>query len=261
MLSNFNLHDLLHFFVSNNTKNIKPEEEIEVGETDAISEISPAKVVKPSYNWTDLKKEKRTKERGKSKGKRNWTDITALCLHQTAVDFGSNPKRMLNVPAHGGTLQDGHIILLNSPIEYMWHGHSANMFSIGIEISCRAAGIEGNPETFWISKKEKTQKKEYQDLVTEATDIQLQATLELCKYYIDLVSENGGEIKYVIAHRQSHKSRVSDPGSKIWKRIAIPLMKEKNLSLHPVIGSGNPIPTAWDPYQKEVFYNWKIKGY
>jgi len=208
------------------------------------------KPIKTQFQWTDLRDLPRTKKRGESKGSRKWSKIKGITLHQTAVDFGTNPKRLLNVPVHGGTLQDGHIILIHSPVDYMWHAHALNKYDIGIEVSSRCAGIEGNSRTFWRSRKEKKAGKKYENLVTEATEIQLEATKELCRYYIKLVEEHGGKIEFIHAHRQGHKSRVSDPGSRIWQKVAIPIMEEFGLTCGPIgwkTGSGHPIPEVWDP--------------
>lgn len=215
--------------------------------------------------WVDLTKKRRTKKRGKARGQRPWSNITGITLHQTAVDFGPNPMRLLNVPAHGATLKDGKIVLIHDPTDYMWHGHKFNKHDIGIEISCRAAGILGNGRTFWRSKKEREAGKKYTNLVSESSDVQLEATKELCRYYIELVKENGGEIKFIHAHRQAHKSRVSDPGSRIWKAIAIPLMTEFGLSCGPIgwaAGSGHPIPEAWDLENGNgVRYSGSVRGF
>lgn len=214
-------------------------------------------------NWiyVDLTKTPRKKgSRGTSKGTRKWSQIDTICFHQTACIF-STPERMLGVPAHSGVMRDGKIVLLHNPTSYMWHGHSANKFSIGIEIVARAAGIEGDGRTFWRSSSDKKKGKKYEDLVRECTDIQLAACRELCKYYIELVKKNGGEIKYVIPHRSSHSSRVSDPGSRIWKEVALKIQEEFGLKLRKPVGSGNPVPQAWDPSQVGVRYSPNVKGF
>jgi len=222
-------------------------------------------VVPEKFVFVDLTKEPRPKKRGRAKGKRRWRDVKGITLHQTAVDFGTNPRRMINVPAHGATLRDGKIVLLHTPTDYMWHAHSLNKHDIGIEVSCRAAGIEGDGRTFWRSEKDIEEGRKYDQLVKEANSIQLSATRELCRYYIDLVKKNGGEIKFIHAHRQGHKSRVSDPGSKIWNEVAIPIMEEFGLECGPIgwkAGSGNPIPQIWDEENGHgIPYNWEVRGF
>lgn len=262
------------------TKGILPEykikyasefenEDVDDDDLDALEKAvkkDPDLIIAPhEFDYVDFTAEPRTKDRGKAKGKRKWKNVRGITLHQTAVDFGLNPRRLLNVPAHGATLKDGKIVLLHTPTDYMWHAHSLNKYDIGIEVSCRAAGIEGNPKSFWRSKADKEKGRTYDQLVQEAVDIQIEATKELCRYYIQLVKENGGEIKYIHAHRQGHKSRVGDPGSRIWQEVAIPIMEEYGLSCGKVgwkVGSGKPIPQAWDEVNgKGIVYDWNIKGF
>lgn len=263
-MSRFQISDLLKRFLPSP----KAEECVEVPIPGPViedkEEEEPEDLILADLVWSDLRKEPRTKDRGKSKGRRTWKNCKGITLHQTAVDFGTNPKRLLNVPVHGATLRDGKIVLLHDPIDYMWHAHALNKYDIGIEVSCRAAGILGDGRTFWRSKTDKQKGRQYASLVKEATDIQLEATKELCRYYINQVKENGGEILYIHAHRQGHKSRVGDPGSRIWQEVAIPIMEEFGLTCGPVgwkTGSGHPIPEAWDPVNgKGVPYSGRVKA-
>lgn len=233
----------------------------EAADHDEDEELEP----EDGFTFVDLTKEPRPKKRGRSKGKRKWKNVKGITLHQTAVDFGSNPRRLINVPAHGATLRDGKIVLLHTPTDYMWHAHSLNKNDIGIEVSCRAAGIEGIGSTFWRSESDIQKGRKYDQLVKEAADIQIAATRELCRYYIELVEKNGGKIEYIHAHRQGHKSRVSDPGSRIWDEVAVPLMEEFGLSCGPVgwkAGSGHPIPQVWDEKNgRGIPYSWKTRGF
>lgn len=208
----------------------------------------------------DLRETKRTKERGKPRGLRQWKDIDTLMLHQTGANMSANS--FLNVPAHCGVSNAGVVVLLNDPNKIMNHGHTpANSFSIGIEISCREPGVVGDPRSFWVSNKEKNKGKTFDDLFVPFEDFQVPACFYLIEYYIDLVAENGGEIKYIMPHRSGHSSRTSDPGEAIWKKVAIPAMALFDLKLKGPVGSGTPIPTIWDPDQIGVPYNWQIKGY
>lgn len=211
----------------------------------------------------DLRGVPRTKDKGKSKGSRNWSKITGITIHQTAVPFGTDPKRMLNIPVHGATLKDGSIVLLHSPTAYLWHGNSFNRHDIGIEVSCRACGIDGVPETLWLPKKYKDLEGEQRlAKATEATDQQLEATRQLVKYYVDLVAENGGEIKYIHAHRQSSKTKISDPGSRIYKGVNKWAIEELGLSAGPPGWSsgGSAIPDAWSGENNGIPYSWRVPG-
>lgn len=252
-----------------NPKNSKDFEDdgIDDDDLEKLEEIASEEAIsaiQDEFDFVDLTKEPKTKERGLSKGKRSWKNVRGITLHQTAVDFGTNPMRLLNVPVHGSTLKDGKIVLLHTPTDYMWHAHSLNKYDVGIEVSCRTAGVAGVAETFWRSKKEIKENKKYESLVREPTDIQLEATKELCRYYIDLVKKNGGEIKFIHAHRQGHSSRTGDPGSIIWQKVGIPIMEEYNLTCGPVgwkIGSGTPIPQIWDFVRgKGISYSKTFKG-
>ena len=281
-MNRFNISDFIRTFLpqfgkQEETKGIISPHQIRFADSftpDGIDDDEPELLEKAAeedkddeldeFLFVDLTNEKKTKKRGESQGHRKWKNIKGITLHQTAADFGSNPMRLLNVPVHGATLRDGKIVLIHTPTDYMWHAHSLNRYDVGIEVSCRAAGIEGNGKTFWRSKSDKEKGKTYEQLVKEATDIQLEATKELCRYYINLVAENGGKIEFIHAHRQGHKSRVSDPGSRIWENVAIPVMEEFGLTSGPVgwkSGSGTAIPQIWDPVRgKGIPYSGNVKG-
>lgn len=241
---------------------------------EVVNEAGESVPTPAGRQWHDLRGEPRTKSRGEPKGTRDWSKIKGICLHQTAVDFGTNPRRLLNVPVHGATLSDGAIVLLQDPRAYMWHGHSFNKFDIGIEVSCRAAGLVDDPETaenesvltLWLPKsiKEKIAKRKAKatDYLREATDEQLEATKELVRHYVDLVAAHGGKIEFIHAHRQSSKSRTSDPGERIWKAVGIWAQEELGLSAGPPGWSagGTALPDAWTGEPNGVRYNWKVDG-
>jgi hypothetical protein len=220
--------------------------------------------------WHDLRGEPRPEKRGRSKGTRDWSQIKGITIHQTAVDFGTNPRRLINVPVHGATLRDGSIVLLHDPTAYMWHGHSFNKHDIGIEVSCRAAGIEGNGKSLWLPKevrrdgvrvKSKTLSPEERlEHATEATDDQLEATRVLIRHYVDLVEKNGGNIEFIHAHRQSSKSRVSDPGSRIWKHCGVWAIDELKLTAGSPGWSagGYPLPDAWTGEKNGIKYSSRV---
>jgi hypothetical protein len=243
--------------------------EVPVNEAETVVQPTP----QPSgRQWHDLRGEPRSKSRGRSKGTRDWSKIRGITIHQTAVDFGTNPHRLINVPVHGATLRDGSIVLLHDPPAYMWHGHSFNKHDIGIEVSCRAAGIKGNGASLWLPKevrrggtrvKSKTlSPDERLEHASEATDDQLEATRVLIQYYVDQVEKHGGKIEFIHAHRQSSKSRVSDPGSRIWKACGVWAIEKLGLSAGPPGWSagGYPLPDAWTGEANGVRYNSRIDG-
>jgi hypothetical protein len=237
----------------------------------AADSEEPVAAPEPSgRQWHDLRGEPRTKSRGEGKGVRDWSKVTGITIHQTAVDFGSNPRRLINVPVHGATLRDGAIVLLHDPTTIMWHGHGFNKRDIGIEVSCRAAGIEGDGRTLWLPKevkrdgvrvKSKTLTDEERlEHATEATDAQLESTRVLIRHYVELVEKHGGKIEYIHAHRQSSKSRVSDPGSRIWKACGVWAIEELGLTAGPGgwDAGGYPLPDAWTGEQNGVRYNARV---
>lgn len=234
--------------------------DVPINEAETVVQPTP----QPSgRQWHDLRGEPRTKSRGKSKGTRDWSKVKGITIHQTAVQFGTNPRRLLNVPVHGATLSDGSIVLLHDPPAYMWHGHSFNKHDIGIEVSCRAAGIEGDGSTLWLPQSYRGLKGDARlKHASEATDEQLEATKVLIRHYCELVASHGGKIEFIHAHRQSSKSRVSDPGSRIWKAVGVWAQQELGLSAGPPGWSagGYPLPDAWTGEANGVRYNHRVDG-
>lgn len=199
-------------------------------------------------------------KRGRSKGTRAIGGIDAICLHQTAAPI-AEASRFLSVPAHAAVLPDAKIVLLHPLTAYLWACHSGNRRAISIEISARADGIEGDPRTFWLSRRERKAGKTRESLRVEATDEQLEAAKYLCQYYVHEIKRLGGSIGHMMAHRQTHRSRVSDPGSRIWNGVAISIALQYGLHCGVdgfTMGSGKPIPRAWDP-QCEASYSWRVK--
>ncbi len=210
------------------------------------------------FTVIDLIGQPRTKARGEAHGRRPWTELTGICLHQTAFNFGTDPRRLLNVPVHGGTLEDGQIVLLHEPQDYMWAAGRLNRRDIHIEVSCQAAGIEGDRRTLWTPKKQPDRPAE------EATDIQLAATRELVRRYVGEVAQAGGRVAFIHAHRQASSQRTSDPGSRIWQEVGEWARSELGLSAGPPgfqVGDGTPLPDAWTGRTNKIPYNWRVDGF
>jgi hypothetical protein len=247
--------------VRDNIKERRPKPKDVEPEVDEAEDTPPVQS-KIEYVWHDLKDMPRTKERGEAKGVRDWKKITGITLHQTACQFGTNPKRLLNVPVHGATLTDGSIVLLHPPTDYMHHAGALNRTDIGIELSCNVPGVVGEAKTFWLPKKYKHLKDEERLAKTSLpTEKQIEATKKLVKHYVDEVAINGGEIKYIHAHRQSSKSRIGDPGEQIWKAVGEWAVKE--LGLDPHYGwtkGGTALPDVWTGKPNGVRYSSKYDG-
>lgn len=185
-------------------------------------------------------------ERGRTARQRPWSKVTGICLHQTASGH-LHPQHpmLLAIPAHAIVHRDGSISLLHEPTDLVYHGHGLNAQTIGIEIDCRAASYDGGP--FWRSKKEKAKGLTYADLGLEALDEQLLAACWLAIDYADAVERHGGRLTTMWAHRQSHVSRTSDPGARIWQGVALPMIEALRLVdvSHLTVGNGRPIPEEW----------------
>ena len=88
------------------------------------------------------------------------------------------------------------------------------------------------------------------------------ARAELIRYYVDLVAKHGGKIEFIHAHRQSSKSRVSDPGSRIWQACGVWAINELGLSAGPPGWSagGYALPDAWTGEPNGVRYSSRVDG-
>ena len=242
------------------------EGELDADELDSVDASASQDQAGDTW-YVDLRRVKRTKKRGKPKRGRKWSRIDSITLHQTACDFGTPEHRgVINVPAHAMTFPNGQIALLNSPDKFMAHAHGFNLRSIGIELSALACGVEGvfvrrtgdpGPNTLWRPKS-----RPECDPV-EVTDIQIEATKRLIRYYIELVASKGSEIRFIFSHRQS-SNRHADPGSRIWQALGLWAQREFDLRDGPwpgfCIDEGSPIPTAWDPRVEGVPYSPRYKG-
>ena len=205
-------------------------------------------------------------KRGSAKGTRNITDISTVLFHQMAAVI-NDPMRCLGIPSHGAIVRNGDIVLQQPLRAHMWHANAANKFSIGIEIAARAAGIDGDPRTFWRTKNERngyTDKrgirhppKTYDDVGAEVTHKQIQAANILADYYIEETERQGGQIDHTMDHRNSHKSRVGCPGSRIHKHCTAATAWRHILTHHEPVGSGKPNPEAWSGKPGER-YSWNV---
>lgn len=178
-------------------------------------------------------------KKGESHGARPLKQITALCLHQTAVVF-TNKLTALRVQYHALVYPDGGIVLCHHPAAYLWHARKFNRYSIGIAIVCRAAGVEGNLRTFWKPKSDTKRRP------VEATGRQLVSARVLARYYLSTLPN----IQTVAAHRQSTAMRRSDPGSRIWRGVGCQL----GLPPGETLKGGLPLPFEWTGELRDLNY-------
>ena len=184
-------------------------------------------------------------------GKRAWSKVTGICLHQTACVLGENPPRWDGIGCHVGVTRSGKVIWLHDFDKLVVHGNRWNAQTVGIEIDGMYEGVQGNPKTFWRPK-------DRPDLQPQRpTAVQLRAVRDLIRFIKAQVEENGGEVNALVAHRQASENRRNDPGSEIWKEVALPMSEELDLSDGGPgfkLSSGYPIPVEWDPSRKGYKY-------
>lgn len=223
-------------------------------------DLSALETLKANCDVLDYRTQPRTKtqKRGRPHGRMKLKKTVGIMLHQTAADI-ADEDRLLNIPSHCAVSDEAHAVLLQPLTAYMYHGHGANSFCLSIEVVCRAAGIEGNMDTVWLSKKEKKRGVQPHQVVREATDAQLETCRHLVRYLHEAVEEAGGEVSVIMAHRQSAR-KSADPGSRIWKGVGEWARDELGLRIGPVIGKGADLPFAWTG-TGTVPYNWKIAGF
>jgi N-acetyl-anhydromuramyl-L-alanine amidase AmpD len=183
--------------------------------------------------------------------KRSWKAVTGVCLHQTACVLGERPQRWNTVGCHVGITRSGKVIWLHDFEEVVVHGHGWNAQTVGIEIDGTYAGIEGNLKTFWRPKDDPNRKPQ------SPTPQAIEAVKATVRWICAEVARHDGKVKVLVAHRQSSKNRQSDPGSALWQAVALPLHKELGLTDGGKgfkLGTGYPIPEAWNPAYTGVKY-------
>jgi peptidoglycan hydrolase-like protein with peptidoglycan-binding domain len=195
----------------------------------------------------------------KGSGTRKLADINGVTLHQTACVLGEKESKWYNVACHIGITRDGKILHNNDFIKKVRHGNGFNTKTIGIELDGHFAGEESydeekdewvpNLKTYWRPKSRPDR------MPLSITDAQVEACKEAIRWVKRVVDGAGGDFKYILAHRQSSPSRVSDPGEKTWRLVVLPLLEELDMSdggddyyiLDSKGRAGKPIPGSWDP--------------
>lgn len=186
-------------------------------------------------------------------GSRSWKDVTGICLHQTACLLGERVGRWSNVNCHVGVTRAGKVIYLHDFTEVVAHGNGWNNRCVGIEMDGNYAGVDGDPSTVWDDPSTPTH-----ELGMTLTPELVASSLATVRWICQVVKSHGGEVKFLVAHRQSSENRRDDPGSALWQAVALPLRAELSLTDgYPSvlkIGSGYAIPERWNPSRKGVPY-------
>jgi hypothetical protein len=180
--------------------------------------------------------------------RRPWSRIEGVTLHQTGVRLASAPKRWDTVHAHAGITEDGTAILINDPSIVVPHGNGLNGFTIGIEISGNFRGIEEKPGTHWKGGGE----------ATSLADAQKAALEELYAWLTAEFERHGAAWRFVHAHRQASGTREADPGSKVWREIALPWMQRLGATDGGPefrLGHGRTIPRQWNPAYPDNYWS------
>ncbi len=184
-------------------------------------------------------------------GRRAWGAITGITLHQTACVLGERPQRWETVGAHAGVTRGGQVIWMHDFNQLVIHGNGFNAKTVGIEMDGEYAGVEGELRTFWRPKDEPDRKPQ------TPTPQLISAAKATVRWICEAVARHGGAVKVLVAHRQASEQRQSDPGSALWKAVAMPLHEELGLDDGGPgfkIGSGYAIPEKWDPSRTGVKY-------
>jgi hypothetical protein len=179
-----------------------------------------------------------------NQGARPWTQVTGITLHQTAVDLGERPGRWDTLRAHVGVTRGGQVLQVYGLAALVYHGNGLNGSTVGIECSGSYEGVEGQRDTWW-------QPKGVAEPQTP-TPALVEAARRTVAWVVAEVAAHGGQVRWIYAHRQSSGTRQSDPGSALWRAVAL----ECGLETRPgfTVGTGRAIPEAWDPRQVEVDY-------
>ncbi len=182
-----------------------------------------------------------------SYGRRGWGKITGICLHQTACMLGERVDRWRTLGAHIGITRRGQVIWVHDFERLVSHGNGWNTQTVGIEIDGLYAGVEGRPETVWDDPS--TPGRETGQRLTQETIDAAKATI---RWICSTVTKNGGSVRALVAHRQSSPNRRNDPGSAIWKAVALPMADELGLTDGGPgfkLGAGWAIPEEWDSHR------------
>ena len=183
------------------------------------------------YNWREFGWPG-DKSRAKPKGRIPWERLDTLVLHTT--DTGKlGPKRFLGIPAQGGIDGYGGIVLMHDLNRLLYHAHSANRFSNGLEVCGRGTITPEQVEAGRLYIRWWCQTVRFNKAVAAGPPALAPEDIPL----------------HIIPHRHSHWSRRMDPGPDVWEALgqwAIEMLP--NVTLGRVVGSGQRIPERGQPW-------------
>jgi N-acetyl-anhydromuramyl-L-alanine amidase AmpD len=184
-------------------------------------------------------------------GRRAWSKITGITLHQTACVMGERPLRWATLGAHLGVTREGRVIWVHDFEKLTVHAHGFNSNTVGIEMDGTYAGVEGDDRTFWRPRDEPNRQPQ-----TPTAEL-VEAAKATVRWICAEVARHGGRVELLVAHRQASSDRQSDPGSALWQQVGMALHTELGLSDGGAgyrIGDGYAIPERWDANRTGVAY-------
>lgn len=199
-------------------------------------------------------------KRGNTVVSRNVADVDTITLHQTAIEFGvskyairfakgdaelARARRALDVACHAMAFRKGFFVKSHNLLDYVNHAGRFNGRACGLEIEGLYPGLSDDPLTVAREDLLTTWRGE-PTILTEDT---VEASCNAIEWIVKGISDLGGKISRVVAHRQSSDARRSDPGQEIWERVAVEFCQNEmglRLDLASPWSQGRPVPVQWD---------------
>lgn len=189
--------------------------------------------------------------------------VTGIVVHQMATPIPitkaqiaraggdetlARAVRAQRTAAHCAALRDGLVVMCRPLRTYLLHGNRFNAYTLGLEIEGKYSGIRDDPSTAPDEARLST----WRGPPQVVTPVVVEAARDALAWMIHEGRKEGMFVDGVdvFAHRQSSKSRRSDPGEELWERVvldyAVPVLGVRVRS-DVVVGSGRPVPIEWDP--------------
>ena len=188
---------------------------------------------KPDVDLTDRS------PKGKRKKTRKWSQITGITLHQTGI-HGFSSKAWRKVTSHLGVHDDGTIYLIHPLEAYLWASNSLNKDTVAIEVCGNFRFCEDDEGSYWKKG----------GGPTLLSDDAREGIRRAIRFIVNEVAANGGEVRYIYAHRQGRRAKSLCPGELVWKAGGVWAQEELGLSdggFGYKRKTGRPIPSEWDP--------------
>lgn len=163
--------------------------------------------------------------------------VDTIVVHQTACVFGpanndqARRERALAIPYHALAFADGSLVLAHRAREYTYHAGRLNAGSIGFAVE-GVFPLTGAPQ----------KPPRGADLAALADHVRASLTVA-----VEAAREDGCDIRFLRAHRQSSAMRAPDPGEWLFRIMSSHAKRSLGLEIEPsfTIGDGLPIPSSW----------------